>query len=97
MVRRYGDALLVNPGSVGFPSPSPRRRCGSAVGGVRDPVDAEAAVRGGARRPVFDVQALVELILASGMPHGEWWADLWSPDDLARLRAACACGQPTSR
>ena len=41
---------------------------------------------------MFDVQALVELILASGMPHAEWWADLWSPDGLPPAFAPCACG-----
>jgi hypothetical protein len=34
------------------------------------------------RRTAFDVDSLLGLIRSSGMPHAEWWADLWcQPED----------------
>jgi len=30
------------------------------------------------RRTPFDVDAFLEMSLASGMPHAEWWVDSWS-------------------
>ena len=30
------------------------------------------------RRTPFDVDAFLEMSLASGMPHAEWWVQSWS-------------------
>jgi putative phosphoesterase len=98
MVRRYGDALLVNPGSVGLPfaEPAPLMQILPwAEYGILWMQKPRFGVE--LRRTVFDVQALVELILASGMPHAEWWADLWSPDGLPPAFAPLApAARPTS-
>jgi hypothetical protein len=29
------------------------------------------------RRTTFDVEKLLRISRASGMPHAEWWADCW--------------------
>jgi putative phosphoesterase len=83
MVRRYGDKLIVNPGSVG----QPIEQVGA---GVRYPPWAEYAIvellEGGEglealavelhRTPV-DGGAIINLAYASGMPHADWWAGRW--------------------
>ena len=79
MLRRHGETLLLNPGSVGLPF---ERLPGGAV---RNPPWAEyAVVRCGAqslgmelRRAPVEVSQVVRSALASGMPHAEWWAQDW--------------------
>ena len=80
MLRRHGDAILVNPGSVGLPF----RRKGTlmqiapwAEYGVVTAEDGRLAVE--LRRTSFDSERFADLIRRSGMPHAEWWADLWAP------------------
>lgn len=80
MLRRYHQALVVNPGSVGLPvdrvPPGP---------GTRNPAWAEFAVltcregdlRVELRRVRFDVSALLAAARQSGMPHAEWYAGDW--------------------
>jgi len=46
---------------------------------------AVVAVEGGRlgvdlRRAPFDVEAILRLSRASGMPHAEWWAGCWAVD-----------------
>jgi len=81
MLRRHHRALVVNPGSVGLPVDRI-----PADAGARNPAWAEFAVltSGGdgslrieLRRIPFDVQALLEAVRASGMPHAEWYAADW--------------------
>jgi predicted phosphodiesterase len=81
MLRRHHQALVVNPGSVGLPVDRI-----PADAGARNPAWAEFAVltSGGdgslrieLRRIPFDVQALLEAVRASGMPHAEWYAADW--------------------
>jgi predicted phosphodiesterase len=78
MLRRYDDALLVNPGSVGLPFARPARvmsmspwaeYCVLSVENGRLSVDL--------RRTPFDVEALIRFIHESEMPHAQWWAGLW--------------------
>lgn len=79
MVRRYGDAHLINPGSVGLPG------VGAAVQRNRHVRWAEYAVVEAEgdrltislRRTPLNVARMVELAHASGMPGAEWWAGLW--------------------
>ena len=80
MIRRYGESIIANPGSVGlafrewWPRPvriSPWAEYGILTGeGERLSIDL--------RRTPFDVDAFLEMSLASGMPHAEWWVDSWS-------------------
>ncbi|HXF61441.1 MAG TPA: metallophosphoesterase family protein, partial [Caldilineaceae bacterium] len=87
MVRRHGEKLLINPGSVGQPVER-------VAEGVRYPPWAEFAVvevlpggdsGGGAgytlsvalRRIPVDVAEVVKLAYAGGMPHAEWWVGHW--------------------
>jgi hypothetical protein len=78
MVRHYDGALIVNPGSVGLPF-AKREEV------MRISPWAEYAILEweygnlsvDLRRIDFDVESLLELIRASGMPHAEWWAGLW--------------------
>lgn len=79
MVRRYGDAHLVNPGSAGLPG------VGAAVQRNRHVAWAEYAVVEAEgdrlaislRRIPLDVERMVEIAYASGMPEADWWAGLW--------------------
>lgn len=76
MLRRHGEVMLINPGSVGLPYQTSR-----ATGEVRHPAWAEYAVvdanagslRVEFRRVPIDLTALVEAALSCGMPHAEWW------------------------
>jgi predicted phosphodiesterase len=77
-IRRYGQSLLLNPGSVGLPYES-------TEDGVRNPPWAEYGIvewHAGAlsvelRRVPIDVDIVVYAALRSGMPHAEWWASGW--------------------
>jgi predicted phosphodiesterase len=81
MFRRYKDALILNPGSVGIAMDRiwPPDE-------IRNPPWAEYAVvhsKGNAlsielHRVPFDVQAFIQAILTSGMPHAEWLANDWN-------------------
>ncbi|NKB68587.1 MAG: metallophosphoesterase [Candidatus Latescibacteria bacterium] len=76
MLRRYGDQILVNPGSVGAPiRPTDKDR---------HPAWAEYALLDCAanglgiqlRRLPLDIHVLIESARASGIPHPDWWIDL---------------------
>ena len=80
MLRRYGETIIVNPGSVGLPverGPGPDQ--------VRNPPWAEYALvsqengvlRIELRRVPVDVGAIVRAIRESGMPHAELYAQDW--------------------
>lgn len=83
LLRRHGDALVINPGSIGLPGVGP--------GGPDLPVNqqvswAEFAVLsvGGEhtsvdlRRTAIDVERALAVAAASGMPHVAWWASKWA-------------------
>jgi predicted phosphodiesterase len=97
MVRRRGDGLLINPGSVGLPfaEPAPVMRILPwAEYGVLWIQKPRFGIE--LRRTLFDVQALVRIILESGMPHAEWWAGLWTPGELPAEVAARFAGRPAA-
>jgi putative phosphoesterase len=79
--RRYRDAIVLNPGSVGL---AYDRTQGS--GEVRITSWAEYAViildgdylSIDMRRTSFDGAAFKQTLLNSGMPHAAWWASLWT-------------------
>lgn len=81
MLRRYNEAALINPGSVGLPYERV-----TATGQVRHPPRAEYALAGWEdgvlsvdfRRVPFDVDLLIQTALESGMPHAGWWIQGWS-------------------
>lgn len=81
MLRRYRDALVLNPGSVGLAydqTPSPDAN-------VRNPPWGEYAlltVAGGSlsvdlRRVPFDVAALKRAAHENALPYAEWWCAEW--------------------
>ncbi len=78
MVRRYGNIMLINPGSVGLPMDG-------EGDDAHNPAWAEYAIvssEGKAssvemRRVPVDVEAVRGAALASGMPHAEWWSSDW--------------------
>ena len=81
MLRRFGHATLINPGSIGLPyERSP------ATGQVCHPPWAEYALVGwqnGAmaiefRRAYLNLEALIQAALESDMPHVEWWIKNWT-------------------
>ncbi|HLU82917.1 MAG TPA: metallophosphoesterase family protein [Trueperaceae bacterium] len=77
--RRYHDAILLNPGSVGMPFRTPKG------GTIESPSVAEYAllsvVNGqpniNLRRVRYDLADLEALGGSSGMPHWEWWFGPW--------------------
>lgn len=89
LLRRVGESLLVNPGSVGLAF----RRDGGVMRiapwaeyGLLT-VDADRlAVE--FRRTAFDVAALAKTMLSSGMPHAEWWTGLWTTRRAAPIGPA---------
>lgn len=80
MLRRFGELILLNPGSVGLPFQVDRQ-----TGTVRNPAWAEYALirwQSGAlgielRRVPFDARAVIAAARTSGMPHARWWAADW--------------------
>ena len=76
MLRRHGQSLVVNPGSVGMPFEH------LAGGGFRNPPWAEYAIvgRGGVefRRVPVDVAAVTGAALRCGMPNASWWVKDWA-------------------
>ena len=79
MVRRYADALFVNPGSVGMPfarwSPEDVEVAPRAEYAVLTATDGGLAVD--LRRTRYDVEAHLSGGLESGMPYADWWAASW--------------------
>jgi predicted phosphodiesterase len=76
MLRRHGQSLVVNPGSVGMPFEHVPNA------GFRNPPWAEYAIVGEGdvefHRVPVDVGAVTEAALASGMPNGGWWVKDWA-------------------
>ena len=76
MLRRHGQSLVINPGSVGVPFEH------VPDAGFRNPPWAEYAIvdEGDVEfhRVPVDVGAVTEAALASGMPNGGWWVRDWS-------------------
>ena len=77
--RRFEQTLFFNPGSVGLPFsqwwPDRVLIAPRAEYGVLE--HDERGVRVELRRALYDVGALLDLTLESGMPHAEWWVDSW--------------------
>ena len=80
MLRRHGQALVVNPGSVGLPfdrvppapdahNPAWAEYAVLTIEGERLSVDL--------RRAPFDLASLVRAANESGMPHADWWVSGW--------------------
>lgn len=82
MIRRFKEAVIVNPGSVGLPFrewwPRPVRISPWAEYGLLESNDGRLSID--LRRTPFDVDAFLAMSLESGMPHAEWWAASWATD-----------------
>ena len=79
LLRRHDHSVVVNPGSAGLPfsdwSPKTVRIAPWAEYGILGWDDGRLQVD--LRRTTYDVDALLELSLGSGMPHAQWWVDSW--------------------
>lgn len=81
MLRRYGDLVLINPGSVGLPY---ERETDSD--NVRNPAWSEYAIVDyldghlsiDFKRVPFDARQVVKAAYESGMPHAGWWTKDWN-------------------
>jgi putative phosphoesterase len=81
MLRRHGEAIVLNPGSVGLAYD----RLPSPGAPVRNPPWGEYAILTTAgnrfgvdlRRVPFDVSALRQASRENGMPYAEWWCAEW--------------------
>lgn len=81
MFRRYKDLLLLNPGSVGLAIDrvSPFEEIRNAAWAEYAILSTEeGALNIEMHRIPFDLQALIQAALSSGMPHAEWWISEWS-------------------
>jgi predicted phosphodiesterase len=80
MLRRFGQSVIVNPGSVGQPFsqwwPQPIRVAHWAEYGVID--SAGGRVQVDLQRVPYDVEGLLKLLRESEMPHCSWWIDSWN-------------------
>jgi predicted phosphodiesterase len=80
LVRRLGESLVVNPGSIGLPFrralPGVMEVAPWAEYGVLTFEDGRASVD--LRRAPYDIEALLSALRESGMPHAEWWAARWT-------------------
>ena len=77
MLRRYRDALILNPGSVGLPAEVTDclRRPPWAEYALVTQIDGALAID--LRRSPIDVDAVARAARNSGMPHANWWIDAW--------------------
>ncbi len=79
LARRLEHDLFVNPGSVGLAFadwwPHRVRIAHDAEYGVVEQDDGRWHVE--LRSTPYDVDALHRLMLASGVPHAQWWLDAW--------------------
>jgi predicted phosphodiesterase len=80
MLRRFGQSVIVNPGSVGQPFaqwwPNQIRVAHWAEYGV---IDCESArMKVDLRRVPYDVEGLLAMLRESEMPHCSWWIDSWN-------------------
>ncbi|MEA2594754.1 MAG: hypothetical protein QOF01_1223 [Thermomicrobiales bacterium] len=82
LLRRFNQAHIVNPGSVGLPGVGP----GDPDLSVNERVDwaeyavidvSESGVTVELHRLRLDVPRMVATAAASGMPHVDWWASKW--------------------
>jgi predicted phosphodiesterase len=80
MSRRLPFTVVVNPGSVGLPfyewPVAAARVCPWAEYGVVD-FESEDSVQIELCRAPYDVNAVVEYALSSGVPHAVWWTACW--------------------
>jgi len=82
MLRRLGESVVVNAGSVG--QPFRRRQEGMmrlspwAEYCIVSYSDGKLGVE--LRRAPLDVESLAEMVRTSGMPDAERWAELWTPE-----------------
>ncbi len=82
MVRRYGDAHLINTGSVGLPgvnadSPALPRNRNARWGEYAIVAMEEGRLQIALRRTPLDVAAMRQAAQRSGMPHVDWWESRW--------------------
>jgi putative phosphoesterase len=85
LLRRFGESVVVNPGSVGQPFRRPRR------GVMRIAPWAEYCLLGHEhgrlaielRRTAIDIEGFIRTMRQSGMPNAERWAELWAPEPSA--------------
>jgi hypothetical protein len=82
MFRRFGETVVVNVGSVG--QRFLRRQAGimrlSPWADYCLVESREGRLTVELRRTALDVEAMTNMVLASGLPDAERWADLWSPE-----------------
>jgi putative phosphoesterase len=79
MIRHFQQTLVLNPGSVGLPfevAPRGQHRPAWAEYAILSAADGEFGVE--LRRVSYDIQPLIEITQASGMPHGDWWLSGWT-------------------
>ena len=73
MVRRYGEAILFNPGSVGAPVilPNQDRNIAWAEYGIVSWQNGSLCTQ--LRRIPIDINLMVKAVHDSSMPHANWW------------------------
>ena len=85
LVRRFGESVLVNPGSIGLPFrralPGIMEVAPWAEYGLLKHEDGRVSME--LRRAPYDVEAFLTAMRESGMPHVEWWAARWTSQSQA--------------
>jgi predicted phosphodiesterase len=82
LFRRFGESVLLNPGSIGLPFRRPQRGImeiapWAEYGIVQHDGDRVSIEL---RRTAFDLDAFLRKMRESGMPHADWWAGLWTAE-----------------
>jgi putative phosphoesterase len=82
LLRRYGSALILNPGSVGLPGTGPgtpdlpvNTEANWAEYAILTVTDTSRSID--LRRTALDVRAMIQHARSTGMPHLEWWTARW--------------------
>ncbi|MGH2533498.1 MAG: metallophosphoesterase family protein [Thermomicrobiales bacterium] len=82
LVRRHGEAHIINPGSVGLPGVGPgvpdlpvNHAVAWAEYAVVSVTDGSLGIK--LRRIPIDLEKILTAAAASGMPHLDWWTSKW--------------------
>jgi predicted phosphodiesterase len=85
LFRRFGESVLLNPGSIGLPfrrpQPGVMEIAPWAEYGLVQHDGGQLSIE--LRRTAFDLDGFLRTMRESGMPHADWWEALWTAESPA--------------
>jgi predicted phosphodiesterase len=95
LFRRFGESVLLNPGSIGLPFRRPQRGIMEiapwAEYGLVQHDGGRLSIE--LRRTAFDLDDFLRTMRESGMPHADWWEGLWTAEPESAIRGRGSSGE----